>query len=91
MNEQQFFKILDAIDGMQQIQAAILADTHAMFAIVRALADANAENPVFVASLKHQVEHRLTRRLNAAEINDKQIEDFRESLKYLLPQSLRDI
>jgi hypothetical protein len=90
MNNEQLLKVLESIEGLQKVQAALLADTHAMSAVVRALADANADNPVFVSSLKHQVEHRITRRLNA-QITDQQIEEFRESLKYLLPQMLRDV
>jgi hypothetical protein len=88
MENDPILKITETLEKTQQVLNQLALDTSAMYAVIRALADANAANPVFAASLKKQIEHRITGQLNSA-MTDQQIATFKESVRYLIPKELR--
>lgn len=73
-----------------EVLQVLAADRAALTAVVRALAEANSDNPAFQQHLKAQVELRASHQLNST-MTDGQIALFKESLNALLPPKLRDI
>ncbi|MCA8293336.1 hypothetical protein LGN19_05960 [Burkholderia sp. AU30198] len=83
-------KLVTVVEELNSQIAFLVADRAAAATVIRALAEANAHNPVFLAALKNQAEIRNVGQLNST-MKDGQIEAFRSALHSLLPQQLRDI
>lgn len=71
----------------QQI-AWLIANTQATNTIIRALAEANKANPVFVDALHKLKEHRVRSLLNSL-VPDAQAAEFEKALRELLPPEVR--
>lgn len=89
MNDEKLEQLVDAMQLLTQNQAQLAADTAALTAVVRSLADANADNPQFALALKSHVEPRIVLQLNSGMTEDA-IDAFSRVVKALLPQKLRD-
>ncbi|KML53853.1 hypothetical protein VL15_21805 [Burkholderia cepacia] len=83
-------KIAEAMDAEAQIKQQLVADNMALYTVVRALAEANANNPAFVASVDTLTELRVSK-LIASHASDEIIETFKQSVRDLLPEALRKI
>jgi hypothetical protein len=81
-------RIAEALLATQKMLAQIIADSAALHAVVRSLAEANVSNPVFQGALKMNAEARAVTQLNSG-MTDEQIEAFKRSLELLLPRQLR--
>ncbi|VWB29512.1 hypothetical protein BLA23254_01257 [Burkholderia lata] len=83
-------KIAEAMEAEAQIKQQLVADNMALYTVVRALAEANANNPTFVASVDTLTELRVSK-LIASQASDEIIETFKQSVRDLLPEALRKI
>jgi hypothetical protein len=59
-----------------------------MFAVLRSLAIANAENPTFAAQLSSEYERRRVGQLTSV-VTDDLLDLFKQSFNHLLPPSLK--
>ncbi|MCA8285779.1 hypothetical protein [Burkholderia vietnamiensis] len=83
-------KIAEAMESEAKIKPQLVADNMALYTVVRALAEANANNPVFAASVDTLKELRVSK-LIASQASDEIIETFKQSVRDLLPEALRKI
>ena len=75
-------------DTPQEQISWLISNTSAISTIIRALAEANADNPTFVDALKKQYDQRDAN-FNASVMADKSITEFKSAVKALVPPSVR--
>ena len=68
--------------------AWLVAHTSATNTIIRALADANADNPAFISALTALYQHRDAH-FNASTMTDSAIAEYKSAVKDLVPPSVR--
>ncbi|MCR5892614.1 MULTISPECIES: hypothetical protein [Burkholderia] len=83
-------KIAETLEADAPIKQQLVADNMALYTVVRALAEANANNPAFVTAVDTLTELRVSK-LIASEASDEIIETFKQSVRDLLPETLRKI
>ncbi|MFA8341109.1 hypothetical protein [Burkholderia cenocepacia] len=83
-------KVVEAMEADAPIKHQLVADNMALYTVVRALAEANAGNPAFVAAVDTLTELRVSK-LIASQASDEIIETFKQSVRDLLPEALRKI
>ncbi|PQV51000.1 hypothetical protein [Paraburkholderia sp. BL21I4N1] len=88
--EEKLEQLTRLVDAMAKQQTYLIANNSALTAVVRALAEANAQDPVFQTALKIGAESRKVAQLNSAQ-SDEGIDAFNAALNALLPRGLREI
>ncbi|WP_414451496.1 hypothetical protein AB4851_22395 [Burkholderia sp. 22PA0099] len=83
-------KIAETLKADAPIKQQLVADNMALYTVVRALAEANASNSAFVTAVDTLTELRVSK-LIASEASDEIIETFKQSVRDLLPETLRKI
>ncbi|WP_431819626.1 hypothetical protein [Burkholderia sp. F1] len=83
-------KIAEAMEAEAPIKQQLVADNMALYTVVRALAEANVDNPVFAAAVNTLTELRVSK-LMASHASDEIIETFKQSVRDLLPETLRKV
>lgn len=74
----------------EQKEAWFAANISAMFGVLRALAEANKENPAFISELQKQLEVRAAHRLNST-MSDPAVAFHEQTLRDLLPKELHHL
>ncbi|SFE88475.1 hypothetical protein [Paracidovorax wautersii] len=85
MNEE----LREELNELHRHIAWLAANTSAVNTIVRALAEANADNKVFAAMLEKQFRQRDAS-LTASPVRDSQIAEYKNAVMELIPAALRD-
>ncbi|NTZ84330.1 hypothetical protein FCJ61_15325 [Burkholderia metallica] len=83
-------KVLKTLEAASPINQRLVADNMALYTVVRALAEANADNPTFSAAVDTLTELRISKLLES-EASDEIIETYKQSVRDLLPSKLRTI
>ncbi|HDR8939618.1 hypothetical protein LGM38_20230 [Burkholderia vietnamiensis] len=83
-------RVLEALDAESAVNQHLATANMAVCTVVRALAEANADNPAFAAAVNMMTELRISK-LIESQASDDVIETYKQSVRDLLPPKLRTI